>query len=110
MGSRAEGATETPLRLDGLALTVEDTAKLLHQGLRQTYEAARRGDIPAVKIGGRWFVKRAELYRMFGLSADPAPQPGTAAEEPAPEDASLRPHSARIPESPRDSAAPGSGI
>lgn len=52
-----------------LGLTVEETSKLLDAGLRQTYEAVRRGDIPAVKIGGKWYVKRAELLRLFGLSA-----------------------------------------
>ncbi len=53
-----------------LTLTVEETAALVGAGLRQTYEAVRRGDLPAVKIGGRWFVKRAELFRMFGLEGE----------------------------------------
>ena len=61
-------ANETPSV--PLTLTVEETAVLLNQGLRQTYMAVRRGDLPAVKIGARWFVKRAELFRLFGI--DPA--------------------------------------
>ncbi|WP_160298625.1 helix-turn-helix domain-containing protein [Microbacterium sp. SA39] len=50
-----------------LTLSVEETSVLLGSGLRQTYEAVRRGELPAVKLGGRWYVKRAELLRMFGL-------------------------------------------
>jgi excisionase family DNA binding protein len=71
-----------------LTLTVEETAALLNQGLRQTYNAVRRGELPAVKLGARWFVKRAALYAMFGL-----------------DDTAVRPHGAREPHEPQDSAA-----
>lgn len=50
-----------------LSLSVDETAALLGSGIRQTYEAVRRGEIPAVRIGGRWYVKRAELFRLFGV-------------------------------------------
>lgn len=93
-------ATSAPL-----ALTVEETAALLRMGLRQTYDAARRGDIPAVKIGSRWFVKRLELERMFGLLAAPETPSGLV-----PDDAAVRPRRARTPERPRDSAPLGPGI
>ncbi|MDQ1128279.1 helix-turn-helix domain-containing protein [Microbacterium sp. SORGH_AS_0888] len=69
-----------------LSLSVEETATLLGAGLRQTYEAVRRGDIPAVKIGARWYVKAAALYAMFGT-----------------DEAALRPQSARSAAEPHDS-------
>lgn len=71
-----------------LTLTVEETAALLNQGLRQTYNAVRRGELPAVKLGSRWFVKRAALYAMFGL-----------------DDAPVSPQRAREPHEPHDSGA-----
>jgi len=71
-----------------LTLTVEETATLLNQGLRQTYNAVRRGELPAVKLGSRWFVKRAALYAMFGL-----------------DDAQMSPQRAREPREPQNSGA-----
>lgn len=95
----------TPVASAPLALTVEETATLLRMGLRQTYDAARRGDIPAVKIGSRWYVKRPELERMFGLSPEPEVRAETAHG-----DTAVRPRRARMPESPRDSEPLGPGI
>jgi hypothetical protein len=44
--------------------TMKTTAERLQIGIRQAYEAARRGDFPAIKIGGRWLVsiKRFERW------------------------------------------------
>ena len=48
-----------------LTLTVEETAKALHIGRNQAYEAVHRGEIPAVRIGSRWLVPVAALKRML---------------------------------------------
>jgi excisionase family DNA binding protein len=41
------------------------TAHLLGIGRNQAYDAVRRGDIPAIKIGGRWLVLRVPFQRML---------------------------------------------
>ena len=41
--------------------SVDDAAKALGIGRNQAYEAVRRGDIPAIRIGKRWLVLREPL-------------------------------------------------
>lgn len=36
------------------------------------YEAIERGELPAVRIGRRWFIKTAEVRRLFGLGSGSA--------------------------------------
>jgi len=51
--------------------TVEETADILGIGLNQAYEAAARGDIPALRVGRRWLVPRQAFERMLD---PPAPK------------------------------------
>jgi excisionase family DNA binding protein len=46
-------------------LTVEEAARLLGIGRNSAYEAVRRGEIPAIRIGKRFVVPRAALERML---------------------------------------------
>jgi excisionase family DNA binding protein len=46
-------------------LTIEEAAKMLGIGRNNAYDAARRGEIPTIKIGGRILVPRAALERML---------------------------------------------
>jgi len=46
-------------------LTIEETARALGIGRNQGYEAARRGDIPTIRIGKRLLVPRAALERLL---------------------------------------------
>ena len=50
-----------------LTTSVPEAGKLLGIGRNAAYEAARRGDIPAIKIGKRVVVPTALLKRMLGL-------------------------------------------
>ena len=50
---------------DRLVLTIEEAGKLLGLGRSGTYEAARRGDIPVLRIGRRWLVPRVALDKML---------------------------------------------
>jgi excisionase family DNA binding protein len=56
-----------------LVLTVEETAAALRIGRTAAYEAARRGEIPTVKVGRRLLVPRAKLEAMLGLEKGEAP-------------------------------------
>lgn len=47
-------------------LTVEEAAKLLRIGRNSAYEAARRGELPVVRIGRRLLVPRVALERLLG--------------------------------------------
>jgi excisionase family DNA binding protein len=44
---------------------IEEAARLLGIGRNHAYEAAKRGEIPAIKIGRRVLVPRAALDRML---------------------------------------------
>lgn len=45
--------------------TVDEAGELLGIGRNTAYEAARRGEIPTIKIGRRLLVPRAALERML---------------------------------------------
>jgi len=42
--------------------------QLLDMGKNQTYEAARRGEIPTLRLGVRWKVPVAKLLDLLGIS------------------------------------------
>lgn len=46
-------------------LSISEVASLLGTGLNQTYEAARVGEIPTIKIGRRVLVPRAAFERLL---------------------------------------------
>ena len=50
-------------------LKIEDAAKALGIGRNQCYEAAKRGEIPTIKIGKRLLVPKAALDRMLAGDA-----------------------------------------
>ena len=57
----AEGTTVTERQ----TFTVEEVRAVLGLGRNAVYEAVRRGEIPAIRIGGRWLVPRASLERLL---------------------------------------------
>ena len=51
--------------LGNLTYRIEDVAKLLGIGRNSAYDAAKRGDIPTIKVGRRILVPRAALHRLL---------------------------------------------
>lgn len=49
-------------------LTVERAGKLLGMSRSAAYRAVDRGDIPALRMGGRWLVPTAALLRLIGVA------------------------------------------
>lgn len=47
-------------------LTIEEVAKLLRVAEATVYRMARKGEIPAVRFGKAWRVKRKELEKIVG--------------------------------------------
>ncbi len=47
--------------MEKLTLSVEEAAKVLGLGRSAAYQAARNGQIPVVKIGGRYLVSKVAL-------------------------------------------------
>ncbi len=45
--------------------SIDEVAKLLGIGRNSAYEAARRGDFPTIKVGGRIVVPKVALDRML---------------------------------------------
>lgn len=54
---------------DAETVSISETSRMLGIGINQTYEAAKAGDIPAIRVGGRWLVLKAPLYKMLGVEA-----------------------------------------
>lgn len=48
-----------------LTVTVDEAARRLGLGRNATYEAVRKGEVPAIRIGKRWLVPTAALDRML---------------------------------------------
>jgi excisionase family DNA binding protein len=51
-------------------LTVEEAGRVLGLGRSAAYAAARRGDIPSLRLGRRIVVPKARLQKMLGLRHD----------------------------------------
>ncbi len=51
-------------------LTVPEAGKVLGLGRNSSYDAARRGEIPTVRIGKRLLVPRAALAKLLGQTDD----------------------------------------
>jgi excisionase family DNA binding protein len=57
---------------ESLVYTIEEAGKLLSLGRSGAYEAARRGDIPVLRIGRRWLVPRVALDKMLAAAGKDA--------------------------------------
>ncbi|GAA2621972.1 helix-turn-helix domain-containing protein [Actinomadura fulvescens] len=55
-------------------LTVPEAGRVLGLSRAAAYEAAKRGDLPTLRIGRRMVVPTAHLLGMLGLIPDPAQQ------------------------------------
>ncbi len=63
----AVDSTEVPESSERPTLTVPEAGRFLRLGRASAYEAARRGDLPTIKIGRRLLVPTAALRRMLQL-------------------------------------------
>jgi excisionase family DNA binding protein len=50
---------------EAATITVDEAALRLRIGRNQAYEAVRRGDIPAIRVGARWLVPTVALDRLL---------------------------------------------
>ncbi|MBX7264777.1 helix-turn-helix domain-containing protein [Micromonospora sp. Llam7] len=59
------GATSTsrPAPVVSAVYTVAETAEILRLSLGSTYALVRSGDIPAIKLGGRWAIPKRRLHQ-----------------------------------------------
>ena len=57
-------------------LTLPDVAEILNTSVAQVYAMVRRGDLPAIKIGGRgqWRVSEADLEDVHRAACEPTPR------------------------------------
>ena len=73
-----------------LALTVEEAAKVLRIGRSSAYEAARRGELPTIRLGRMIRVPRHRLEAMLGSDNGHDLREGPVAEEAGDADAQQR--------------------
>jgi excisionase family DNA binding protein len=59
--------TDVLRRSQALTITSDEASRRLGIARNQAYEAAKRGEIPTIKIGRRLLVPRAALDRMLGI-------------------------------------------
>jgi len=62
---------EGPIPTPSLTFTVEEAAEMLGISRTFAYEAVRRGELPAIRIGRRLLVPRAALARLLAPDAPP---------------------------------------
>jgi excisionase family DNA binding protein len=55
-------------------MSVEDAAKLLGVSRGLAYQAARRGDLPTIRLGRRLLVPRARLLELVGVPETDEPE------------------------------------
>lgn len=72
-GPNRRGVPPHP-RSDRVTMTVPEAASVLGLSESATYEAAARGEIPAVRIGRRVLIKRDQLLAMFAPSKEEPPR------------------------------------
>jgi excisionase family DNA binding protein len=68
MARRAKGRMGSELPL---TLSVEEAAKLLGVGRGLAYDAARRGELPTIRLGRRLLVPTARLLELVGAENGP---------------------------------------
>jgi excisionase family DNA binding protein len=56
--------------LSMIGISVEEAADALGLGRSAAYAAVKRGDLPAIRVGGRWIVSVAGLEELLGLHGD----------------------------------------
>lgn len=61
------GKSDVKTNSQAMTYKIEEAAKLLGLGRNQAYEAARRGEIPCLKIGKRLLVPKAALDKLLGV-------------------------------------------
>jgi excisionase family DNA binding protein len=52
----------TPATVSRAVYTVKETAALLALSVNTTYQLIRDGEIPAIKLGGKWAVPKRRLH------------------------------------------------
>ena len=57
-----------------LVINVEDAARLLGISRGLAYEAARRGELPTIRLGRRLLVPRARLLELVGVENGSTPE------------------------------------
>jgi excisionase family DNA binding protein len=55
--------------IEPLTISVEDAARLMGISRGLAYEAARRGELPVIRLGRRLLVPRARLLDLVGAQA-----------------------------------------
>jgi excisionase family DNA binding protein len=66
---KVQEPTRVEPKIERMTLTISEAAKTLGVGRNQAYEAARRGDIPTLKIGKRILVLREPFKKMLAGGA-----------------------------------------
>lgn len=76
-----QAADAAPAPLGRMVYTVKETAHLLSLSVGTTYQLIRSGQIPAMKLGGRWVVPKRRLHEWVNNLPTAEPDQPVNAEE-----------------------------
>jgi excisionase family DNA binding protein len=71
-----DGTESAPPEDERLVYTVPEAGRLLGLSRNGSYEAAKRGDIPTIRIGRRLLVPKVPFHRVIELTATGNEVPG----------------------------------
>jgi excisionase family DNA binding protein len=69
-----QAASTEPAALGRMVYTVKETAQQLSLSLGTTYQLIRSGQIPAMKLGGRWVVPKRRLHEWVNSLPEAKPE------------------------------------
>ena len=60
------------LTTDQAVITVPQAGEVIGQGQSASYDAAKRGDLPTIRVGARYLVPVAKLRELLGMPTWPS--------------------------------------
>jgi excisionase family DNA binding protein len=56
--------------VDAVTLTPRESVKITRFGINHTYDLLKRGEMPAIKVGKRFFIPKSALLKWLDSAGD----------------------------------------
>jgi excisionase family DNA binding protein len=67
---RRVGRRTRPMTTESMTLTPQESQKITRFGTNYTYELLRRGEMPSIRVGSRFFIPKAALMKWLESAGD----------------------------------------
>jgi excisionase family DNA binding protein len=64
------GRKPTPMSPESATLTPQESRKITRFGTNHTYDLLRRGEMPSIRLGKRFFIPKAALMKWLESAGD----------------------------------------